>query len=114
MTFQEQERNGVMVIQLGGALDLLTARDFRLMWERLQERDCHRIVLDLAGVDFIDSQSLAIIISQAIHCRKLGGDVKVAAVQPQILRVFELVRMKDVLDFHDDPELAVQSFSPSA
>ncbi len=114
MKWRQEFRSGVAVAFLEEGLDLQTAREFGLLFEGLASQNCRRIVLDLAGVPFIDSHSLAMIIGQAIHLRKLGGDVKLSRVPQAILRIFELVRMKEILEFYPDLDEAVRSFGETA
>jgi len=111
MIICQETRDGVSIVFLRGVLDFQTAREFTLLFENVQKSDCRNIVLDLADVEFIDSQSLSLIITQALHFRKLGGDVRLCRVPPRLMRVFELVRLGDVLEFFDDHELAIQSFA---
>lgn len=107
---QEDREDGVSITFLKGILDFQSVREFGHLFEEFQKRDCRKIILDLAEVEFIDSQSLSLIITHAVHVRKQGGDVRVSSVPPRIMRVFELVGMDEVLEFYPDHDLAVRSF----
>jgi len=110
MKFSQETRNGISITYLRGELDLQTIREFNKLFEDYREHMINRIILDLGEVTFIDSQSLATIINQSTHMRKQGGDIKLTRVPENILRMFELVRMKDVLDFLPDIEQALKAF----
>lgn len=111
MKFRQEIRNGISITYLTGELDLQMMKAFNLLFEEFSEQNVTRIVLDFAEVSFIDSQSLTTIITKAIAVRKKGGDIKISRISPPILRVFELVRMKDIIDFYSDTESAVKAFS---
>ena len=111
MKFKQEVRNGVSIAYLKGELDLQMLRTFNLLFEEFSEQNVLKIVLDFGEVSFIDSQSLTTIITKAIAIRKKGGDIKISRIAPPILRVFELVRMKDIIDFYPDTESAIEAFS---
>ncbi|HOT29167.1 MAG TPA: STAS domain-containing protein [Candidatus Ozemobacteraceae bacterium] len=114
MIHHQETRDGVSVTFLQGVLDLQTSRDFTALFDDFQKKGCRNIVLDLADVSFIDSQSLSLIITQAIQAREEGGNIRFSRVPPRLMRVFELVGLHDVLEFFDDVDSAVQAFSRSS
>ncbi|MBP7633254.1 STAS domain-containing protein [Candidatus Ozemobacteraceae bacterium] len=111
MIHHQETRDGVFVTYLQGVLDLQTSRDFTALFDDFQKKGCRNIVLDLADVSFIDSQSLSLIITQAIQAREGGGNIRLSRVPERLMRVFELVGLHDVLEFFGDVESAVQAFS---
>lgn len=111
MIHHQETRDDVSVTFLQGVLDLQTSRDFAALFEDFQNKACRSIVLDLADVSFIDSQTLSLIITQAIQAREEGGNIRLSRVPPRLMRVFELVGLDEVLEFFDDVESAVQAFS---
>ena len=70
-----------------------------------------RFVIDLAGVPFMDSSGLATLVQTFKRVRIGEGDVRIAALQDEVLRVFQLVRLDRVFDLYPDAEVAVASFS---
>ncbi len=111
MIHHQETRDGVSVTFLQGVLDLQTSRDFTALFDDFQKKGSWNIVLDLADVSFIDSQSLSLIITQAIQAREEGGNIRLSRVPSRLMRVFELVGLDEVLEFFDDVEPAVQAFA---
>lgn len=68
------------------------------------------IVLDLKSVDFIDSSGLGAIIAVM---KQLGNDrtLHLAALQPNVQKVFRLTRMDSVFSIHDSAESALASYA---
>jgi anti-anti-sigma factor len=66
--------------------------------------------MDLARLDFTSSAGLRVILSAAKEARQRGGDLRVAAVQPNVNKVFELSGFTSILKFYPDTAAAVSSF----
>ena len=53
------------------------------------------IIVDLAGLEFIDSSGVAALARGRKHARHAGGDLLLAAPRQQVLRVLALTRLID-------------------
>ncbi len=73
------------------------------------ERHC-RVVLDMAGVEAIDSSGLGTILFLAKKCRALGGDLKIISISPEVKTVFEIVQFDKIFPVFDSLDEAVKSF----
>jgi len=62
-----------------------------------RERD---IIVDLTGLEFIDSSGLAALARVREQARHAGGDLLLAAPQQQVLRLLTLTRLTDVFSIH--------------
>ena len=62
-----------------------------------RERD---IIIDLAGLEFIDSSGVAALVRGRRQARDAGGELLLAAPQQQVLRVLSLTRLIDVFPVH--------------
>lgn len=93
-----------------GSIDALTAQQLEAaLKEQLgRERPC--IVLDLGGVDFTSSTGLRLILATTKEARRLGGDLRLAAVRPSVLRVLHLSGFLSVLRTYPDADAALASF----
>ena len=52
-----------------------------------------RIVVDLAGVDFIDSTGLGVVVGGLKRVRAQDGALVLARAEPQVRKVFEITRL---------------------
>jgi anti-sigma B factor antagonist len=50
-------------------------------------------IIDLEGVDFLDSTGLGVLVSGLKRFRTMGGDLLLICTQRRILRVFEITRL---------------------
>jgi anti-sigma B factor antagonist len=56
-----------------------------------------RVLVDLSGVNLIDSSGVGAIVSLYKRLRQEGGDVRVAGLREQPLAIFKLLRLDRVL-----------------
>src|SRR6476620_3745012 len=79
-------------VTVEGELDVATAPILNGAIERVA-RYSKAVVLDLAGVSFIDSAGVHAVSSCERTCRRRGVDFALSAASPQVRRVFELVAL---------------------
>jgi anti-sigma B factor antagonist len=95
-----------VVIALSGELDLAGAVALQQELERLEAEAAGVVVLDLRGVAFMDSSGLRLIAASSQRARELGRRLALVPGPEQVMRVFEITRMRERLDFVDDPRAA--------
>ena len=80
-----RECGGHVVVALCGELDLVDAADVAAALAAAVACE-PRIIVDLAGLDFIDCSGVAALARGRRHARQAGGDLLLAAPQQQVLR----------------------------
>lgn len=105
------EGNDVLVIELReDNLDASNVRDFREVVSTLLQ-DHTKVVLDMAGVSFVDSSGLGALISCLRQLNGRRGDFRLCEMSRSVRALFELMRMHRVFTIHDTRAEAVRSFS---
>lgn len=104
------EGKDVLVIELReDNLDASNVREFRdAVQSLMQERT--RVVLDMAGVKFVDSSGLGALISCLRHANARKGDLRLCELSRTVRALFELMRMHRVFTIHETRGDAVASF----
>lgn len=99
MNFDVEPRNqDGAVVRMHGPLNLITAPQFRELVARIVDQDGRtRILLDMAGADFIDSTGLRALISGLKTTRLSGGDLQLTGPPPQVLTVLRMTNLEQVL-----------------
>src|SRR5262245_50763455 len=64
-------------------------------------------VVDLAKVGFLSSLSLAALVRVALEFKNRQQRLMVAALQPEVLKVFEVTRLGRILELHADVNAAL-------
>lgn len=102
------EYGGHVVVALRGELDITGAAGVAAALAVVAARK-PEIVVDLAGLEFIDSSGVAAPARGRRHARHAGGDLLLAAPRQQVLRVLTLTRLIDVFPVHASVEEAASS-----
>ena len=68
------------------------------------------ILLHLAGVDFIDSSGLGLLVRYLTRTRNAHGNLKLCALSPHIEEVLRVTRLHSAFDPHDSEEEAIADF----
>lgn len=92
----EEANDGALVLKVVGSLDAMTAPDLLPVIERLTEENRPRIIVDLAGLELIDSSGVAAIVALYKRARSNGGQVNVTNARAQPLAILKLLRMDRV------------------
>jgi len=96
-------------VALDGRLDANNAQTLKESLEQLIDGGTTYLVVDLAGVPFIDSAGLAALVSALKATRRVGGNVLLSGVQPQARTVFSLTMLDQVFAIHPNVEAALDS-----
>jgi anti-anti-sigma factor len=101
----ETTRNGtVAVIAATGELDLSGAALLEAELERLEaDPELGTLVLDLRGLEFMDSSGLRLVVLADMRAREAGRRFALVKGVDTVHRVFEITRMSERLDFIEDP-----------
>jgi len=88
------------VVALAGELDLAGAATLE---HALDELDGGAVVVDLRGLEFMDSSGLRAIALAAQRLRAAGRRFALVPGAEQVMRVFDITRMRERLEFVADP-----------
>jgi anti-sigma B factor antagonist len=100
------DRGDWAVLAVRGEIDVATAPQLREQLLELVSAGHKQIVVDLAGVDFLDSTGLGVLVGGLKRVRSNDGELALACPQPRVLRVFEITGLTQVFPIHDDLDAA--------
>ena len=109
MDWTESNEGGVEVIALRGEIDLANSPELRGLLRERAARKCPALVLDLSGVEYIDSSGLATLVEYCREAREFGGRFGLAALQPRVHTIFQIVRLHEFLPLFDSVEKAIRA-----
>jgi anti-sigma B factor antagonist len=90
------DRDGVTVLSAHGEIDVATAPQLRQEIVEIASAGSGPLVIDLEGVDFLDSTGLGVLVSGLKRFRTLGSDVLLVLTKTRILRVFDITGLTQV------------------
>jgi anti-sigma B factor antagonist len=103
----------VTIVDLAGHMTLCEDKPLRDKVTQLLQQRQLKILLNLAGVPYIDSPGLGEIVSSYTTVCRRGGTLKLCRVSHRLRTLLETTRLSGVLEVFDSEEEAVTSF-PSA
>jgi anti-sigma B factor antagonist len=99
---------GWSVVSVYGELDVATAPSLRERLVDLIGDGSTKLVLDLEGVDFLDSTGLGVIVSALKRTRTQGGDMRLVCTQGRIRRLFEITGLDKAITLVPSLDAAVR------
>ena len=111
MKFSYREEGAVTI--LGPQGKIMGGADSSLLHQRLYElidKGRKKVVIDLSGVDWMNSSGLGILIGSLISLRNNGGDLRLACLNERIRNLLQVTKLDSIFDLHETVEGAIESF----
>lgn len=99
------------MLGLRGYLDAHTAPRFEAAVEEELRAGRPKLVADCSGLDYISSAGLGVFMTFIDEARAAGGDIKLAAIQPKVYQIFDVLGFPALFDIRPTVEEAVARFS---
>lgn len=105
------DRGDVTVATISGRIDSMTADRLTEALGAPLKGGRIRLVADFSGVDYTSSAGLRSLLISVKESRRLGGDLRLAALQPEVERVLQIAGFTSILKVYPDVASAVSSFA---
>ena len=109
ITVKENYNAAIIVLKgklMGGPL----SSEMEQTLHNLLDKGMKNVVVDLGGVNFINSSGMGILIGGLTSMRKKGGDLKLANISNKIEGLLSITKLNQIFEQHDSVEKAVKSF----
>jgi anti-sigma B factor antagonist len=103
----ERAEHGIDICAFKGDIDLHYNQALRAILRGKHNARCPALVLDLSGVEFIDSRGLAAIFEYVRDAAEHGGIIALAALSESIRPIIETVQFQRVAPVYETVEDAV-------
>ncbi len=115
MKIKQSPKDNVMVLELSGKI--MGGPDFDKFKEEIHgllEGGHKNIILDMAGVPWINSTGLGILITGYHSIKAAEGTMKICSVKERVLSIFYISQLENIFDVYETREeaLAAQPGSP--
>lgn len=110
MDLKSRSFGSVAILELSGRFDAYEAPAVREWLEKTEESGSTKVVVNLAGVNFIDSTGMSTLVQGMKHCRQQGGDLYLCSLQKPVCIIFELTRLDKAFQIYSDEEEASRAF----
>ena len=102
-----RERDGVAVVDLHGDIDAGADEALEEAYSAAQNGSVRRVLLNFAGVEYINSTGIALIVGLLARARKDGTRVLSSGLSEHYREIFEITRLADFMELYPDEETAV-------
>lgn len=96
----QSHNDGSPVLRLSGTLDIGSVTKLRNDLRRLIDEGYHRIIVDVDGLDYLDSSGLGVLVGALARLRENGGDLPIIVNNPKNRRVFDITKLSYVFSLH--------------
>lgn len=100
---------GRIVIEVSGEIDVYTAPRLRETLASLVEGGKYRLIIDMDGVEFLDSTGLGVLVGGLKRVRARDGGIDLVCTQSRILRIFRITGLSRVFSIFDSLDEALAS-----
>src|SRR4051812_23051685 len=98
MPFDVQRTNSETKLTVKGSLDINTAPQLGEEIDKIMAGKPSKVLVDLSGLDLIDSSGVAALVKLYKGVRGIGGAVTITGARDQPLAIFKLLRMDKVFN----------------
>jgi anti-sigma B factor antagonist len=95
------------IVEVVGELDVHTAPALREQLADLIAEGNHHLVVDLQGVDFLDSTALGVLVGGLRRVHPHDGSLQLVCTQERILKIFHITGLINVFSIHASVEAAI-------
>ena len=110
MKVKTQDYNDVTVVELQGELDSDVVEIFKNNIVDIISKNKKKIVLDMSGVVFIDSQGLEQLLWARDYFDQNRRELRLAGLDENCMRILEITRLENEFDHYAELTEAVMSF----
>ncbi len=107
LTLETRDVDGRTIVSVGGEIDVYTAPKLRDMITELVGAGTYHLVIDMAGVEFLDSTGLGVLVGGLKKVRAQQGSMELVCSQDRLLKIFRITGLAKVFTIHDSESSAL-------
>ncbi len=101
LTLATEEVEGATIIAVGGEIDVYTAPRLRDKITELVADGVYSLIIDMEGVEFLDSTGLGVLVGGLKKVRAHDGSLQLICTQERLLKIFRITGLAKVFTIHD-------------
>jgi anti-sigma B factor antagonist len=111
---EQREREGIIILDVKARLVVgEPSSALREKIRELSQAGSNNVILNLEGVDYIDSTGLGGLVISYTGLKKAGGALKLLNLNRRNIELLVLTKLTTVFELFDDEQDAVNSFFPN-
>ena len=114
MEVVEKTVGNIVVYLLRGQILLCTETECIEFFDKIAEEKSHlTVILDMSGVGYINSTGIGMIIKCLKKFRENGGRLVFCSLVPEVMKLFDIIKLTQILEIYPDEETAIRSITTS-
>lgn len=109
-TIQIRQADNATLVDVAGRLTSFEGQAFREAIQRLLQQGHRNIVLNLNGLDYLDSSGVGELVRNYLAVVKKGGAMKVVGLAPKVEEILKITQLYQVFPEFPDEASALESF----
>jgi anti-sigma B factor antagonist len=105
---EEQLDGDTRVISVSGEIHVTTAPEFSQRLNDAIAAGTRGVVIDMSGVEFIDSTGLSVLLNGLRRVTRAEGQMSLVVSNPTVLRLFEITKLDSTFDIQPTREKAIE------
>lgn len=107
--------NGHIIVEATGQLQSgESCLQLRELAKRLSCEGGRQVILNMAGISYVDSSGLGLLLSIYATIKNQGGELKLMNVAPRVQEQLRITNLLHVFDIFEDESRAIAHKNPSA
>ena len=111
---EEQLDDVTRLITVSGEIHVTTAPEFSSRLNDAVDVGTRALVLDMSGVEFIDSTGLSVLLNGLRRVTRADGRMALVVSNPTVLRLFEITKLDSTFDIQPTREAAIERVQAAA
>lgn len=95
------------IIEVAGEVDVYTAPRLREAIVEAIDAGRSRLIVNVEGVEFLDSTGLGVLVGGLKRVRADGGSLDIVCTQERLLKIFQITGLDKVFGLHQSVDAAV-------
>jgi anti-sigma B factor antagonist len=105
---EEQHDAETRVISVSGEIHVTTAPEFSQRLNDAIAAGTRGVVIDMSGVEFIDSTGLSVLLNGLRRVTRANGRLALVVSNPTVLRLFQITKLDSTFDIQPTREDALE------
>ena len=110
----QQHENGVVVVSIQGEITFENSDQLREKIDQLCDQNQVRVIIDLAGLKYMSSAGMGVLVHGLKNTRAKGGDLRLINLNDKMRRVFLITQFTHHFVVLKNMEEALASFATPA
>ena len=106
LTLVTRDADGATILAVEGEIDVYTAPKLRDKITELVGEGVYHMIIDMGGVEFLDSTGLGVLVGGLKKVRAHDGSLQLICNQERLLKIFRITGLSKVFTIHESAEAA--------